>query len=175
MQNIKQNLLLVLAILLPIIFIGVLYLVSKIPTTPIVPTQNVLYSITNYGINSKFSVNYIIEDGKLVRKVYDNMSPDKETSYVPVAGEPRLYEYDFKTNSVIPLTFEEAEKKSYSLKYESDEGYTISQEYSNGGIFYSGPSYPTVYIYSKNNRSKLNIELNPSRNEGFQFIGWINK
>lgn len=174
MQNIKQNLLLFLAIILPVIFIGILYLASKFPTEPIIPSQNFIYSITNYNFGSKISVNYQIEDGKLVRRAYDSQFPDKVTEYVPVAGEPTLYEYDFTSSTARVITFDEASKRKYSLKFESKEGYTITQDYGGGGgFFYSGPTYPSVYVHDRNKRSKLNLDLNPSRNESFQFIGWF--
>lgn len=196
---IKKHLPLIVAIALPIIFIGILALVIAVPSMRISPQHDFIY-IDKQELNSKsmaypyvptyYKNVYEIEEGKLVLKPLGiqpdgiRVMPDGSRIY-PVPGEqveyidaPKLYYYSVDENTSREISFADAQGLSLVPGPSSPDGYNVSYEYNSDGIFeLFGSDSNSGYVITKGTGRKTLTGMPSDQNYyggSFTLIGWVN-
>jgi len=187
---IKENLVLSIGILLPVLLIVVflsVLLVKNVTNTP--PQYQLLFSSDQYeNTGKKKTVSMKVNDSKL-HLLTTNILPN---NYAYSSSQSkRLYLYDPINKSVKEITFKIPESdaelniilpetNSYTLssEFKSPDGYEfLPYDYDRGGslmagIFYGGGNHsnkPAV----KNGIVKYRITEVPDSANSFQFLGWV--
>jgi hypothetical protein len=183
-MKITKNIPLLVGIALPIVFILVISMIVFIPSLSIKPQYNFLYLKSNspyyYNYNQEL-IGYALENNHL------SLKPLPKTPDVAYKGDgngditrPLLYLYDVKNNTAHQVEFDEAKNFVLDPGPSSPDGYTVSYQYGNSGIFelFGSGGNQSGYVISKGNASKKLSGLNYSGygyyNSGdFHFIGWV--
>ena len=179
----KKNFAVVLAFVLPIVFITIIalstYLPSRLPTDYnflyVSCTNSKIYLCTNY-----LSSHYLVINNKLVlgrieptQDIDKNGIPDIDENYAAT-----FFLYDTKKNESRAITLEEAQTLTLDGSLTSPDGVTILNEYHRGGDFFflfgNKASYGH-YLTKGKYKFKLNIVNNRDYyyQNDFQFIGWV--
>ena len=168
----KENLPMVIGILIPIVLVLGMFVYLFITTASIRPTQNFIYSDENqYGYGYEFKNSFDVQDSRLVL-VSNETSPDSGYSKKET---PELFLYDFEQNKSIKITLEEAKDFLIDDSNISEEGYEIKYDTGHDGILeiFGSNSDNDFYIY-KDNSKKILRGVNSGRYRyEFKFIGWI--
>ncbi len=180
-----KNLPLIVGIALPVLFILIVSIVIFAPSFFINPQYNFVYTYQNnyYQDGQIYKNNYKVEDGHIVLDpnilAAVNNALNNSTTVKYQADAPNLYLYDVKTNSSHQISFDDAKKLSVDPGPSSPDGYTVSYEYSNNGIFDvfgSNNNNGDGYFISKGDgRKKLGnlVDFDGWNRGSFRLIGWI--
>lgn len=177
----KDNLTLLLALAIPIVFI--LILVGYLYITPLIfkPKTNFIYYF-NQSRNVNRSYAYNIINGKLDAQAnyssYSSSSQTDQTEPQPNYIFPEIYLYDVQTNESKVITLNEAKLHNYIKGDFSPDGFEVidGSDSSGGGLFYSGSSRYDEFFLKKNGYSKkINVSTDNNNNSyyNFELIGWI--
>lgn len=181
---IKKHLPLVVAIALPIIFIGVLALAITLPSRSINLQHDFVYvnaDMEKYPYGSvAYRNEYAIENGKIVKKpiVTELEASEAKLRGITYDDAPQLYHYSVREQASREIAFEEAQKLALVPGPSSPDGYTVEYEYNNDGIFeiFGSGNDDSGYVISKGNarKSLSGIATNNMYYNGymFQIIGW---
>lgn len=175
MQNIRQYFLLIAAIVVPILFILITVLISKLQISEKYKSDyDFIYSSSVYQYNDsniyKYKAVYFVENEKLVKRIQISDQYRSSTDY-PIYKEvdytkeylesdidkneifyPTLYRYDFEKDEPIVISFEETSEFKLNLsslskdKYMIERGYNIQNQNNSFMPFYSGDNYNDVFI-----------------------------
>lgn len=134
----KKNLPLIVALILPLLVVGIVLISVSVPAQDLDIEHKVIFAVNNepYG-NYQDEYVYIVSDGKVVQFNIAEFNENARRVRLP-QEEPRLYIYDFETRELAELSFEEAGQfeivKTGNI---SPEGYYLSYSYAGGsaGIF----------------------------------------
>ncbi len=189
----KKHLPLIVAIALPIIFIGILALVIAVPSMRISPQHDFIY-IDMQEKNARsmgypyayiqYRYEYAIEGGKLTRLPLNGRQgadfrefppPNEQVEYVDA---PTLYYYSVTENTSREISFADAEKLSLVSGPSSPDGYNVSYEYNSDGVFeLFGSDNNSGYVITKGTGRKMLTGM-PSNQDyyggSFTLIGWVN-
>ncbi len=172
----NKHLPLIIAILLPLIFIGAVALAVLLPSFSVKPTHNFVYVFQNtdyYAYNNEYKSTYEVKEGKIVKVA---LTP--RDNVVPLRDIPKLYFYDVNLDSSHEISFENAQKFSYDAGPSSPDGYVVTYDYSHDGIFeIFGSNGRNGYVVSKGN-AKKNLpgivgENGYSYYGNFRLVGWV--
>lgn len=183
-EFLKKNLTLVLAFLIPIVFISIVSLSVYLPSLFVSTQYNFVYSSCDYN-NGAYSYNcdfyqgkgYIVVEGKIVLKTIDP-TQDLDENKVPDIQETspsRLFLYIAAEDISKEITFEEASKLNLDGKLVSPDGVIVSSEYKySGGIFGGNSSYGH-YLKKGDSSRKINLidQNSDYYQDTFKFIGWV--
>jgi hypothetical protein len=197
---IKKHLPLVVAIALPIIFIGILALVIMLPSMRISPQHDFLYidlqesSVGSRAypyVNIQYQNTYKVVDGKLTMQPIGGLQsdgsrimPDGSKAF-PYEGEnveyveaPTLYYYSVTENTSREISFADAQQLPLSAGPSSPDGYTVKYEYNSDGIFeLFGSDNNSGHVIMKGNGRKMLTGMPTSEyyyGDNFTLIGWVN-
>jgi hypothetical protein len=169
----NKNFPIIVAVVLPIIFVIVIAFVAYIPNSAIKPQYNFIY-ITSTGVvygSTNYSNMYDVENGHIALE--PQIVLPNETN---VQNAPKLYLYDVKDNSSHEITLVDAHAYTLDPGPSSPDGYTINYEYGEDGalgVFGSDNEANTGYFIEKDSgRKKLSALSNNSYND-FKLIGWV--
>ncbi|MCA9355747.1 hypothetical protein KC865_04375 [Candidatus Kaiserbacteria bacterium] len=184
----KENVVIIIAFSLPVLFIVVIALSSLLPSLFISTNYNFVYSscTDGYGYYSYRCENYLQKRHSVVngRLVLNDIDPtlDSDNDDIPDVKEGytvRLFLHDTKLNESREITLEEAQSLNLNELITSPDGVSVSSHYSRGGdffILFDGGSSYGLYLVKGNAKRKLNLINDRERyyyNDDFQFIGWV--
>ncbi|MEK7586716.1 MAG: hypothetical protein AAB453_02495 [Patescibacteria group bacterium] len=186
MKFIKDNLIVLVAFLLPILLIIGTALTLYLPGAFLTTQYDFVYTVCdnnqsyNYSCNNFLKRMYEVKAGKLVANQIDqaedlnrnNIPDNKEISKV------RLFYHDTKEDESREITLSEAQGFTYSDLLTSPDGVSVSSGYerNNGFLFFDGGSATGYYLTKGSKQRRLSlINENDRYNYGneFQFIGWV--
>lgn len=178
-RYLKNNYLVLIAILLPILFIIIVTLTAYLPSIFLKTNYDFIYAIcedntNNYPRSCKKYLNnkYSIINTKIV---LNNDPKTKESSNY----ESRLFIHDTENNESKEISYTEALDYSYSNLLTSPDGVTVSSGYQDRADFFIFSSSNSGYehnLIKGNVKKKLNLINNSNRynyENNFIFIGWI--
>lgn len=188
MNNKKMPL--ILALVLPIVFVIVLALVILVPNMSVKPQHDFVYMVYNqnqaydyytYG-NTLYKNTYDLKEDKIVLKPLPLINKDNIVENgTPTINEeaPKMYYYDIKNQTSRELSLKDAQQLSLQKGPSSPDGYTISysNQYDEGIIGLFGSSDKSAYVITKGRGKKELSGITTgnvyyARNE-FDIIGWI--
>ncbi len=183
----KKHLPLIVAIALPIIFIGILALVIAVPSMRINPQHDFVY-VDKYERDANpymvvtYKNEYVLKDGKLelypLNSRFDELSGiDKESREYRDA--PKLYYYSVAENTSREISFADAQQLALVAGPSSPDGYTVKYEYNSDGVFeLFGSDSGSEYVIAKGNARKtltgMPSDANYYGGYDFTLIGWVN-
>ena len=177
----KEKISIVAGLALPIIFIIFVAVWISMRTLSVQPQFNFIYAVSGEYSPQKYGVlyenNYAVENGKIVLKSISHAK--NEILNYEMRKAMDLYLYDVKNNVNQKITIDEAQKYFVTEGATSPDGYAVSYEYGNGGIFeiFGGNNSNSGYFVTKIDggaKKKLNVATdNNYWNNEFRVIGWI--
>jgi hypothetical protein len=177
----KEKISVVIGLLLPVIFIIFVAIFISVRTSSVQPQFSFIYAASSETSPQKYGVvfenNYVVTNGKITLKPISR-SKDILDNY-DVRKAMDLYLYDMKTETNQKITIEEAQKYVVSDDNISPDGYRVSYEYGNGGIFemFGGNGSNYGYFVTKVDsgaKKKLNVATGENYwNNEFNVIGWV--
>jgi len=187
-ENRKRQLLILVAFLLPLIFVSVVIVVSIFPSATLSTEYNFLYATCldgrpGYSFNCRpyLASLYQVEDGKLVEKAVPP-ELDSDRDGIPDIQEnyrARLFIHDTAKNQSQEVRQPEAEQLQLSDLLTSPDGLTVEWDYQGGGDFFfvfGSRSRSGYYLTRGNGRQRLEL-INDSNRYYYQddllFLGWI--
>jgi len=180
---IKENFVILIAFMLPVVIIVVVALSTYLPSIFISTDYNFIYtSCSDGGYRSYECNNYLekkheIVDGKLVASSVDNNGNPK--TEVCDNCTARIFLHNTEKNEGRDITLEEAETLTLNSLLTSPDGVTVSSHYDRGADFFpvfDGSSSYGYYLTKGKSKSKLSLINSDDRyyyRDNFQFLGWV--
>lgn len=170
----KENLPIIIAIALPILFIIIASALIFVPSILVDPQHNFIYtSDTTY---SKYENIYTVVDGKI--SIKQNPYID-EYSKVSIYDVPKIYLYNVEDDTSKEISLEEAQKFDLDPGPSSPDGFYINYEYGHNGIFeiFGDSGNNRGWYITKGNAEKKIDAIHNERSyyysNDFELIGWI--
>ncbi len=173
----KKNIPLIIGIALPIIFIVVISAVIFLPSLFVAPAHNFLYSTDEtvyYNSETRYKNTYQVIDGRII------LVPASLTPNAIIKGDmPPLYLYDVKAGASHEITFADTQRYALDPGPSSPDGYTLSYQYVNDGMFdlLGSNGNQNGYYVSKGNARKrldgLTTVTNGYYQGDFSLVGWV--
>jgi hypothetical protein len=174
----KKNLPLIIGLAIPVLMIVFVAAAIYIPSLFAHPQYSFVFSAgdtysTNYGDHYSVVKNTIVKNTVPYPK-------DQNNAPYPKSNPIGLFVYNAKTDSVSPITFEEAQKLTVDISSKSPDGYILDRGGNNNGIFEifgsnrnynewylkKGVVSKKVYLTAQNDRYGYNGYYD-------QFLGWV--
>lgn len=187
-QSLKQHGIVIIAFLLPVVFVAGVVLFTYIPNAFVSSNYNFIYSFCYTGDDfysrgcEAFSRDYlIVSDGRLVenlsalRQDVDNDGIRNEDENYDV----RVFLHDTQTNRSKEISLEEAKTYSLDSLVTSPDGYNVGLiKDSNSSSFLFPFHTPSRDYYLKKGNAKKKLDLVINSNsyypyETFRFLGWV--
>lgn len=184
---IKKHLPLIVAIALPIIFIGILAIAILVPSMRMNPQHDFVY-VDKYERDANpymvvtYKNDYVLKDGKI--ELYPLNTPFDELSGIPKESReyrdaPKLYYYSVAENTSREISFADAQGLSLVPGPSSPDGYTVKYEYNSDGVFeLFGSDSGSEYVITKGAARKTltGMPFDANYYGGYEFIllGWVN-
>ena len=165
-MSFKQKLPIIVAVAIPVLFVGAIALSVFLPNYQIHPTENFLY----FG-GSTYPYTYTVEGGHV--EAHLGVGPDRN-GVVPTR-QP-LFVYDVATDSVHQIDFVDAQKLVLDPGPTSKDGYIVKYDYSGENLigFFVGGGSRSKYVIAKGGGQRELTGLPSDRYDGnANFIGWI--
>lgn len=184
-EFIKNNLVVIIAFLLPVLFVVGVMVSIYMPFSSVSTKYNFIYATCDslggyyYDCTSYINRRYDVVDGKLVikdfsQKYNSNGSENDPSAYQVVVPDgvtlpktdqemnDRIFLHDTETNQSREITKEEAKTLSLNSFLSSPDGVSVSGGYNGGGcglffVFGCGRSTYEYYLMKGNIKSKLNL------------------
>lgn len=191
MKNwIKENLVLVIGLALPVLLIVLFFVATVIPKMNSTPPQHeVLFSVQDYGNQNKsdYIIDFKVKNNQLMVKV--KKADEKENYY----NSKKLMAYDAKNEVMREISIdtnqfsegaeiELAETKNMTLSTNmmAPDGYVLeNQHYGNNGLvggLFGGSNRNNGYRLKKGNVGyKINTLQNNYYYDQLNFVGWVVK
>lgn len=191
MKNwIKENLVLVIGLTLPLLLIVLFFAATVIPKMTGTPPQyEVLFSVQDYTGQNKqdYIVDFKVKDKQLMIKT--KKADDKSYSY----NSKKLMAYDAKTEVMREISIddskfsdgaeillEETKNMTIDTAMQAPDGYMLeNQGYSGtgliGGLFGGGYRNHGYRLKKGNVGYKINMQQNNHYYDQLSFIGWVVK
>ena len=187
---VRENFIIIIAFLLPLVLIGGLALSVYVPGTLMSPQYNFVYATCNIGVSDR---NYFDCEEYLARHLSvvagelqisevvqptPDIDPDR-TDYrpTPPTYNVRLFLHDTEENRSQEITIERAQALTLNDLITDPNGLTVVHQYDRGPDFvlFSGGSAYGHYLVDGRALAKLNlVDTSRSwRNDNFHFIGWV--
>jgi hypothetical protein len=191
MKNfIKENLVLVIGLALPLLLIVLFFVATVIPKAYSTPPQyELLFSMQDYNYQNKpdYIVDFKVKNNQLLLKA--KKAEDKDNYY----QNKKLMAYDAK-NEVMreividstqlsdgaELLLEETKTMTLSTNMLAPDGYVLEKQYDGnnsliGGLFGGGGRNSGYRLKKGNVGYKINTLQNNNYNYELHFIGWVLK
>lgn len=191
MKNwIKENLVLVIGLALPVLLIVVFFVATVLPKMASTPPQyEVLFSVQDYSQKTKtdYIVDFKVKNNQLMVKT--KKAEDKDSYY----NSKKLMAYDAKTEVMREISIDQskfgdgaeivlAETKNMTLDTAmvAPDGYMMeNQQYNNNGLvggLFGGGGRNSNYRFKKGSVGyKINTPQNNYYYDQLLFIGWVVK
>ena len=191
MKNwLKENLVLVIGLTLPLLLIVLFFVATVIPKMTGTPPQyEVLFSVQDYTGQNKqdYIVDFKVKDKQLMIKT--KKADDKNYSY----NSKKLMAYDAKTEVMREISIddskfsddaeillEETKNMTIDTAMQAPDGYMLeNQGYSGtgliGGLFGGGYRNHGYRLKKGNVGYKINMQQNNYYYDQLSFIGWVIK
>ncbi|MCS7092676.1 MAG: hypothetical protein NZM26_05010 [Patescibacteria group bacterium] len=184
-----QNLAVVLAFALPILFVSIIAFAIYFPSIFLSTKYDFVYatcineaSYDSYYCKDYLKKRYSVINQKLVINTVD-LAQDESKSLAHYDSKAnyttRLFLHDTTKNQSREITPDEAQKLSLSPLLTSPDGVSVSDAYEGGASFFlfydKGYSY-SHYLVKGRHKKRLNLIGSVGRyayREGFRFIGWV--
>lgn len=189
MKFIKQNIVILLAFILPILLIIGVTLSVYLPSLFLSTQYNFVYTSCTDGISGYDQYNcnnypqkrYSVINNKIVLNTIDP-NLDSDNDKIPDINESytvRIFLHDTEKNESREITFEEAQTLTLNSFLSSPDGVAVTGNYSGDSSFFifggSSSSYG-YYLTKGNSKDKLNLINSPGQyypRDNFQFVGWV--
>jgi len=189
MAEVKKNqLLIVVAFLLPMLFLGVVLIVSVIPSATLSTDYDFLYATCsdgsgpyNYNCRPYLASRFSVENRRLTeRPVPADLDSDRDT--IPDVEEnyrARLFIHDTDTNQSREINQQEAEQLELLDLQTSPDGVAVEWDRSGGDDFFfifGNRSNYGYYLTEGNARQRLELINDANRyyyGNDLHFLGWI--
>jgi hypothetical protein len=187
-EKAAKPILIFVAFLLPLLFIGVVFISSYIPSARLSTDYNFVYTTCSdgtspYGYNCGNYLNslYEVQNQSLIELPISS-SQDSDGDDVLDVDEnyqTRLFIHDTDANTSREITFEEAQALSLRSLITSPDGVAVEWEFSRGNgffIFYNTSSSSGYYLTKGNARKSLDLINDTERyyyRNDFRFLGWV--
>lgn len=187
-QFIKQNFAILLAFILPLVFIVGVALSVYLPLASLSTNYNFVYSSCfggtdyySYQCDRYLQNRYSVVNGKIVlNTIGPKQDSDKNGVFdVNETYTARLFLHDTQKNESKEITLKEAQTLTLDNLLTSSDGVTILSHYNQGGdffIFGRGSSSYGYYLTKGKARVKLELINNSDQyyyQNNFQFLGWV--
>jgi hypothetical protein len=191
MKNwIKENLVLVIGLTLPLLLIVLFFVATVIPKMTGTPPQHeVLFSVQDYSQKNKpdYIIDFIVKNQQLMLKV--KKAEDKDNYY----QNKKLMAYDAKNEVMREITIDvsqfgggaeillaETKNMTIDTAMVAPDGYVMeNQQYSNnglvGGLFGGGNRNSNYRLKKGSVGYKINTPQNNYYYDQLSFIGWVVK
>ncbi|NKB32380.1 MAG: hypothetical protein GKR91_04710 [Pseudomonadales bacterium] len=176
------------AFLLPLLFVGVVFLSSYIPSARLSTDYDFLYSTCSEGTSP-----YYYNCGNYLNNLYEvqnqtlielPISADLDSDGDDIADvdenyRTRLFFHDTETNTSREITLEEAQQYNLRELITSPDGVAVEWEYSRSRgyfIFYSTSSNAGYYLTKGDARKRLDLISDTERyyyRDDLHFLGWV--
>ncbi|MEI7792193.1 MAG: hypothetical protein WCI57_01755 [Candidatus Berkelbacteria bacterium] len=149
------------------------------------PQFDFIYSTAEYSYANPLLE---VKDQKLGFKCADDQhyySSDDSTSK-EIAAKcteeflPKLHRYSIKNNTVMDISYADAQKLVLDTNADSSDGYKVEQGNYNNGDMFSGmfgggynEDYNAWYLKGHNRVVKLNITNDSNSSSDTKFVGWV--
>lgn len=189
MKN-KQNLLLITAFALPVLFIVVMALVVYAPFSSVSTQYDFVYATCGTPDNfyrddctSYLNQRFDVVEGRLVVREVPEPEPE-DTMRRPAPNENydgRLFLHDTEANESREISSDDARSLTLSGLITSPDGVTVEGEYNGSpGVFpfFGGSSRYDYYLTKGDKRDVLELVHDNDRyysRHNFKFIGWVLK
>lgn len=191
-ETLRQNLPAIIAISLPVLLVIVIGLLSILPSFGPKPAYDFIFArdLSSYHSSGSacttYKNYYVIDNGVLTESPYQISVFDSQKTAEPCYGyssiiakdAPDLFVYKTATDTVSPISLEEASKLRAISGNLSPDGYSVSKRMMDRGIFelFGGANDSGVYISQKNRYIRTSID--PANNgsyydNDFNLITWI--
>ncbi len=184
----RKQLLLIIAFLLPLLFVGIVVVVSVLPSARLSTGYDFLYATCQDG-NPPYAYYcrpylanlFAVENGRLIENsVPDDLDSDGDgIADVREGYRVRLFVHETSANQSREISPDEARTLLLSDLLTSPDGVAVEREYSGGGdflFFSSGRSDWGYFLTRGNARQRLNL-INESERyyyrDDIEFLGWI--
>lgn len=176
----NKNLPIIIGIALPIVFIIAIFFVISVPKNNTTTQYNFIYSYENRDpYYREYKNTYEIENGKITPKALPEIKKDGYYNYNNARDYPIIYIYDVKTDTSREISLSDAQKYEMVTGPSSPDGYNVSYEYGNYGLFdeilLGGNRRNSGYYIKRDSfEKKVNITNSAGYYSGnFRIIGWI--
>lgn len=172
----REDFALIIGLALPVIFMIILAIAIYLPNLSVKPQHNFIYTLPQYSYHKEYQMEYFITDNHIAQKQAIVLSQNNNAVILP--GGPDLYFYDVHKDTSHQLTYKEAEQYTLVPGPSSPDGYTVTYNYSHGGIFElfgSGSDKSGMYISSGKGSKKLTGIQNTRyyNYSNINIIGWV--
>lgn len=181
-QLLKQNVLVLIAITLPLAFILLVALYVSISSKTVSSDYSFLYIECSDTINTYSCSNYLNQRYKIVNNklTINQISADIIKSYewetTYLSAKDTFYIYDAKNDKKAEITFNEATNLNLSQSKTSPDKVTIIENQSNNYSYSPFGSSRSRKDYLKKNGFSKQITLTESTDRyynNYKFMGWI--
>lgn len=184
-EFIKRNVGVLVALMLPVMFILVVALAVYLPSLSLSTKYDFVYATCSegdrysYSCDKYLSMRFSVVDGKLTtnpvsQDATGDKLPNKEAEYTV-----RVFLHDTQANESREISLEEARALSLNRLVTSPDGVSVSGEYTSAPnvlfIFDGNSSYDN-YLTKGSSRRKLNLIDQGGRryySNDIHFIGWV--
>jgi hypothetical protein len=184
-EFLKNNFVVLLAFILPILLIIVVALSAYLPSLFLSTKYNFVYTSCfdgknyySYDCNSYLKNLYSVVDDKLV--INSSNPIQKLNEEVIPTYTDRIFLHDTEKNESREITLNEAKTLTLNNLLTSPDGVTVSGYYSRSGgeffLFDGGHSSYGYYLMKGRSKTKLNLINSTDQyyyQNNFQFVGWV--
>ncbi len=179
----KRNIIIVVAFLLPFLFIIGVLLTTYIPSRLLKTNYNFVYAVCDnnnrYNCESYLGDIYKVTNNRL-EMVERNDRVGYDYDLIMDIDEninTHLFIYDVETNTSNEITFSDAQNLNLSNLISSPEGVIVSSGYDYGGSFiFGGRSNYRTYLKKGDKRKEIDLIYGDEYYQrNYKFIGWIIK
>lgn len=175
-----KNLPIILGILLPVVFIVIMFFVVSAPFNKVNPEHNFIYIFDNSDpYYYQYKNTYELSNGKVISKTLDIPKDNAYNSNRTIKDYPTMYIHDVKNDTSREITLSDAQKYELISGPSSPDGYTVGYVYGSFNLFdeilLGGGSRNNGYYITKGNlQKKLNMASPYTYYTGnFRIIGWV--
>ncbi len=192
MKNfLKENLVLVLAFLIPLVFIVVVALVVYLPSKYIYSNYEFVYvscPLSNYNHRSCLDIvkyKYYVEKGKMVVSENVDIISSTTNNVIPqydkegkIDYKPEFFIYNTKTQENRQIDIEELKNLVFEDGVVSPDGFSVVRDYNSGmevfPFYYNSSSYG---LFLKKGKTKRELDLPDNDDyyyrDNFLLLGWV--
>lgn len=176
----KKNISIIIAILFPIILVGIISLAVYIPQSRIHPEYDFVFISNSYDgyynsapASPQVYTTYTVENGKIIENKVDNsnLKNNMGTAY-PVGMAGQLYLYTVSTDTAKKVSYDEVKDLALDSNLESPDGFSLSRDYSRDFFIFGGTSGDYWVLRKGDVVKRISI---PNQIYNASVLGWIKK
>jgi hypothetical protein len=182
MEILKKNILVIIAVALPLVFIAGAVISTSLPQKPLTQYDFVYAVCEDSNDGRMYTKNecpaklFEVKDRTL--QVHDEKVTYRSNRY-EVYYQYRLFLHDTLKDENREVTVEEAQNMRLLSKLDSPDGVIVESDYDNfeGDLFFRNSSQRRTYLTNGKKRQVIHVagEVDYSSYDQSQFVGWVAK